>query len=138
MATATFASAASGRTEGASTNMGVTVWRIAWRNLWRNPRRTWLSAAGIAFALWMLTFAVSLNEGTFGMMIDNAARLWVGHIQLQHPDYQDDPRLEYTLANAEALAAEVRRHPQVQFAVVRATSFALAAAGRMCLQIRST
>ena len=129
MATAALASTTGRRMVGASSNMGVTVWRIAWRNLWRNRRRTWLTAAGIAFALWMLTFAVSLNEGTFGMMIDNAARLSVGHIQLQHPGYQDDPRLEYTLTDAQALAAEVQTHPQVRFAVPRATSFALAAAG---------
>jgi ABC-type lipoprotein release transport system permease subunit len=115
--------------KAASRGMGVTVWRIAWSNLWRNRRRTWLTAGGIAFALWMLTFAVSLNEGTFGMMIDNAARMSLGHIRLQHPDYFDDPRVEYTLADAERLAARVQSHPQVQFAVPRASSFALAAVG---------
>lgn len=109
--------------------LGMTVWRIAWRNLWRNRRRTWLTSGGIAFALWMLTFAVSMNEGTFGMMIDNAARMSMGHIQLQHPSYFDDPRLEHTLADAQVLAANAQSHPQVQVASVRAQSFALAAAG---------
>ena len=71
--------------------------KVAWRNLWRNRRRTWLMAGGIGFAAWMLIIAMSLQGGTFTLMIDNGARMMVGHVQVQHPDYEDNPRLESVL-----------------------------------------
>lgn len=107
----------------------VGVWRIAWRNLWRNRRRTWLTAGGIAFAIWMLVFSISFQDGTFKAMIDNAARLYSGHIQLQHPLYQDNPRIEYTLHDVAALSDMVEAHADALFASARAQSFALASAG---------
>ena len=70
---------------------------IAWRNLWRNRRRTWLTVGGIAFAVWLLVFARSMQDGTFGTMVDNGARLLPGHVQVQHLLYADAPHTEYTL-----------------------------------------
>jgi len=107
----------------------ISVWRIAWRNLWRNRRRTWLTSGGIAFAIWMLVFSISAQDGTFRLMIDNGARLLSGHIQLQHPRYQDDPRLEYTLRNVAALTASVAANDDVLFASARAQGFALVSVG---------
>ena len=107
----------------------INVWRIAWRNLLRNGRRTWLTSGGIAFAIWMLVFSISAQDGTFRLMIDNGARLLSGHIQLQHPEYQDDPRLEYTLRNVPALTTAVAASDGVLFASARTQGFALASVG---------
>jgi putative ABC transport system permease protein len=107
----------------------IDVWRIAWRNLWRSKRRTWLTSGGIAFAIWMLVFSISAQNGTFSLMIDNGARLFSGHIQLQHPDYLDDPRLEHSLRNVGALMRRVAENPEVLFASARAQSFALTSVG---------
>ncbi|MDP6374907.1 MAG: FtsX-like permease family protein [Pseudomonadales bacterium] len=101
---------------------------IAWRNLWRNRRRTWLTAVGIAFAIWMLVFARSAQDGTFVTMVDNAARMFTGHVQYQHPEYMDNPRLEFTIHGAEDLRLRLLAHPDVAHAVVRAQSFALVSA----------
>jgi ABC-type lipoprotein release transport system permease subunit len=86
---------------------GSSVAAIAWRNLWRNRRRTWLSAGGIAFAVWMLVIALSMQDGSFEIMIDNGSRLLLGHIQIQHPDYQDDARIENTIVDATVLQRRV-------------------------------
>ena len=112
-----------------SQSASIGVWRIAWRNLWRNRRRAWLTSAGIAFAIWMLVFSISAQDGTFRLMIDNGARLLSGHIQLQHPAYQDDPRLEYTLRDVTALMADVAANPETAHASARAQSFALVSVG---------
>ncbi len=108
---------------------GIPVWRLAWRNLWRNRRRTWLTAGGIAFAVWLLVFAVSMQNGTFEVMIDNAARLLIGHVQLQHPGFEDDPRLEYRLHDAPALMRKADALPHVTAVLPRAEAFALVSAG---------
>jgi len=107
----------------------VGVWRIAWRNLWRNRRRTWLTAGSIGFAIWMLVFSISVQDGTFRIMIDNAARLFSGHIQLQDPQYHDNPRMEYTLRDVGSLIAMVEAQADALFASARTQGFALASAG---------
>ena len=105
------------------------VGNIAWRNLWRNRRRTWLTAGGIAFAIWMLVFARSTQEGSFDLMIDNGARLFTGHAQYQHPEYMDNPRIEFTLSDAAALRERLQRQSGVEQVAIRAQSFALVSAG---------
>ena len=98
---------------------------VAWRNLWRNRRRTWLMAGGIGFAAWMLIFAQSLQEGTFDLMIDNGARMMTGHVQVQHPDYGDNPRLEHVLRDAPRMRARIEHLPGVAYAALRGQSMAL-------------
>ena len=99
--------------------------QVAWRNLWRNPRRTWLMAGGIGFAAWMLIISMSLQGGTFTLMIDNGARMMVGHVQVQHPDYEDNPRLENVLDDAPALRARIETLPGVASAALRGQATAL-------------
>ena len=112
----------------ASAQSGSTysVATIAWRNLWRNRRRTWLTAGGIAFAVWMLVFGMSMQVGTFEIMIDNGARLGLGHIQIQHPEYADNPSLEHTIRDADELESLLVAIPTVAVASPRAMGFALA------------
>jgi putative ABC transport system permease protein len=114
---------------GPSSATRATVARIAWRNLWRNRRRTWLTSGGIAFAVWLLVFAMSMQDGTFEIMIDNGARLALGHVQIQHPGYQDDPRIEFTIHNTDDLLARVEVIDGVTIASARAQGFALVSVG---------
>jgi ABC-type lipoprotein release transport system permease subunit len=108
---------------------GGGISRIAWRNLWRNRRRTWLTSGGIAFAVWLLVFGMSMQDGTFEIMVDNGARLALGHVQIQHPEYSDDPRLEFTIGNSQALRDRAADTPGVIMASERAQGFALISSG---------
>lgn len=108
---------------------GISTWRLAWRNLWRNRRRTWLTAGGIGFAVWLLVLAVSMQDGSFEVMVDNTARLFTGHVQVQHPGYRDDPRVDYVLHDAGALAQEASRLAHVTAVLPRTSAFALASVG---------
>ncbi len=99
---------------------------IAWRNLWRNRRRTWLTSGGIAFAIWLLVFSMSMQDGTFEIMVDNGARMALGHAQIQHPAYQDDPRMEYTLTGSDVLRERALREADVIAVSEQAHGFALA------------
>ncbi len=98
---------------------------VAWRNLWRNRRRTWLMAGSIGFAAWMLIFSLSLQDGTFTLMLDNSTRITVGHVQVQHPDFQDNPRLEYVLSGAPSIRSDVEALPGVASAALRGQAMAL-------------
>ena len=112
-----------------SAGLRATVLAVAWRNLWRNPRRTWLMAGGIAFAIWMLAFSFALQKGAFDVMTDNGARLWIGHAQIQHPDYEDEPLLENHIADAPRLRRSLEALDGVVTAVPRAEAAALVSAG---------
>jgi len=109
--------------------LNLRVAAIAWRNLWRNGRRTWLGATGIAFALLILVVGQSSQQGTFSAAIDNGARLLTGHLQIQHPLYQDDPRLEHLLTDVSSIRDMVLERAGVVEASIRAQTFALASVG---------
>ena len=98
---------------------------IAWRNLWRNRRRTLLSAGAIAFSVALLSFAMSMQGGSYATMIDNATHLLHGHLQLQRVGYVDDPRIEDAIDNAAARLAAVRTVSGVATATPRIAAFAL-------------
>lgn len=102
--------------------------RFAWRNLWRNKRRTWLTVGGIAFAVWFLIFARSTQVSTFDLMIDNTARILPGHVQMQLPEYQDDPRVDLTF-NAAAAKIEFSKQPGIKHVSARTLGFALVSVG---------
>ena len=107
-----------------ATDLGLSG-AIAWRNLWRNRKRTLLSAGAIAFSVALLTFAMSMQSGTYATMVDNATRLLDGHIQLQRRGYLDDPRIESAIDSAAERVAQVRAVPGVVAAAPRIAAFAL-------------
>ena len=79
--------------------------RLAWRNLQRNKARTWLTAGGIGFAVLLVSFAMSLQSGSYEIMIDSATRYFTGHGQVSTDAYIKQPRFARTIANAESLQA---------------------------------
>ncbi len=103
--------------------------RIGWRNLWRNRRRTWLTAGGIAFAVWLVVSFMALQFGQYDVMTENATALMAGHVQVQRSDYIRDSRFEETIERASEVVARVRNTPGVASVAPRVEAFALASVG---------
>ena len=110
-------------TRTANDTMGL-VWRIAWRNLWRNRRRTWLTAGGIAFATLLVSVGMTIQAGSYGAMIASATEFLDGHVQLTHPLYPDEEKLEQLLPEGTALMRALASVPGIE-AAPRAGAFAL-------------
>ncbi len=105
--------------------------RLAWRNLWRNKRRTWLTVGAMVFSNVLLVFMISLQLGSYQVMIDNALEAFSGHLQVQSAGYNDDPKLRNTVPAVRELAAELRAELGSDGAVAaRAVGFALASSER--------
>jgi ABC-type lipoprotein release transport system permease subunit len=100
--------------------------RMAWRNLWRQKRRTWLTATAMIFSNVLLVFMISLQLGSYDMMINNTLQAFSGHIQVQHQDYQDNPRIRDSVPEVEARAAALRDVLPDAHVSARAMAFALA------------
>ena len=73
----------------------------------------------------LVSFAMSLQSGSYDIMIDSATRYFTGHAQISDKRYVDQPRLDRTIENVQALQAELSAtdgltvFPRVQaFAVV--------------------
>ena len=98
---------------------------IAFRNLWRNPRRSWMTAGRIAFAVFLLLAARSIQMSSYNTMLDNATRLLVGHVQIQDAAYFDDPSLRHVVTDASAVVRTLEQVPDVVAAAPRAIAFAL-------------
>jgi len=100
--------------------------RMAWRNLWRHGRRTWLTIGAMIFSNTLLVFAISLQFGSYDMMIDNSLQAFSGHLQLQHPRYLDEPKMRYTLPDVADSAERLRDELGLTSISARAAGFALA------------
>jgi putative ABC transport system permease protein len=102
--------------------------RLAWRNLWRNKRRTWLTVSAIAFVTVLMVFLITLQLGSYDLMIDSSLRIFTGQTQVQRDGYLDKPQIRTVIPDAQALAGRLRADPALaQIGVaVRAQGFALA------------
>jgi len=105
--------------------------RLAWRNLWRNKRRTWLTASAIAFVTVLMVFLITLQLGSYDLMIDSSLRILVGQMQVQREGYLEKHQIRKVIPEAHTLAEHLRADPAFrQYGVaVRAEGFALASSG---------
>ena len=104
--------------------MTITL-RMAWRNLWRHKRRTWLTVGAMIFSNLILIFSISLQLGSYQMMINNTLRAQTGHLQVQAPGYKDDHKMRQVVPDVEGLAADLRRGLATDEVAARASAFAL-------------
>ncbi|HEW98477.1 MAG: ABC transporter permease [Candidatus Parabeggiatoa sp. nov. 3] len=103
------------------------ILRLAWRNIWRHPRRSGLTIAAIAFAAFLLVFMITLQLGSYDMMIENNLSVLTGHFQVQRQGYLDKPKMRSTIAEAQSLAETLRKINGILDIAVRANGFALVA-----------
>ena len=114
---------------GGGSRARTTSLVVAWRNLWRHRLRTWLAAGGVAFAIFLVGVMVAFQAGVYGPWIENATLLSVGHVQVQHPDYFDDPNIAHTVSGGTPLVRKLEDIPGVVGATGRAEAFALVSVG---------
>ncbi len=105
--------------------MNVTL-RLAWRNLWRHKRRTWLTVGAMIFSNVLLVFMISLQLGSYRMMIDNGLKTFTGHMQVQQEGYLDDPKMRRSVPGILPLAGELRSSLATDLVAARGLAFALA------------
>ncbi len=73
---------------------------LCWRDLWRNRRRTLLTGLVMVFAVAVMILFVGMGDGMHTQMIRSATDSYLGHIQVQHPGYNDEPDLEHQIAGS--------------------------------------
>ena len=110
-------------------------WLIGWRNLGRNPRRTFITALGLAAGYFAVIFMVGFADGLKVELIDNGTSLMTGQIQIHSPRYRPDRSLYETLggrrgADFEAMIRTAIRDPEVVAAAPRVYGAGLVSSGQ--------
>jgi len=103
--------------------------KLAWRNLWRNKRRTIITISSIVFSVLLASFMRSMQEGSYGSMIDNVVKFYSGYLQVQDTAFWDERTLENTFQPSQELISEIEKIDDVTLVSHRIESAALAANG---------
>jgi ABC-type lipoprotein release transport system permease subunit len=111
---------------------------MAWRNLWRHSRRTWLTATAMIFSNVLLIFMISLQFGSYEMMINNTLQAFSGHMQIQAKGYNDNPKIRSSIPGIKSLSEEVRNATPDANVAARAAGFALASSEERSFGIQVT
>lgn len=98
---------------------------MAWRNVWRNPRRTILTILAIAFACLLLVFMLSLQFGSYEVMINTAVKSQTGHLQVFSEGYDKKPKMRHVVDDPKAVGDILDMTPGVTGYTFRANGFAL-------------
>ncbi|MCX5875417.1 MAG: FtsX-like permease family protein [Deltaproteobacteria bacterium] len=102
---------------------------MAWRTLMRNKRRSVITAFSVAFGVLLSVTFTASSDYAYTNMINTSAVMGLGHLSVEHPDYQDTPTLDKRLLDAEAVQQRALQTPGVTAAQVRIMGQAMFASG---------
>ena len=80
----------------------------------------------MVFSNTLLVFMLSLQFGTYDLMINNTLQSFSGHLQVQAPGYKDDLKIRQSVPDIQVLAKTLREDLSFENVAARGTAFALA------------
>ena len=84
--------------------MSESPWsRIGWRNVGRHPRRTILTALGLAVGYGAVVFIIGWANGLVAEMVENATGLMSGQIEIHDAEYRPERSLYDTLGGRDGV-----------------------------------
>ena len=78
-----------------------TLIKLAWRNLGRQKRRTFISVGAVGFGLAIALFFLTLGDGIYAKLMEDAVRTNGGNFSFEHPDYRDAPAIDLFVSDIE-------------------------------------
>jgi putative ABC transport system permease protein len=100
---------------------------LAWRSLWQHKRRTWLTIGAMIFCNTLLVFMITMQAGTYPMMIENTLRIFSSQLQINQLGYLDSPELRKRIIDSNELISKIeKKFPELDV-IPRSSSFLLAA-----------
>ena len=91
----------------------MLIFRLAWRSLWRNRRRTIITVSSIALGITLALFLISMAEGMYKKLIDDAVRMNAGHVTVENREYARAPSVDLVVPSVSAIESLARKIPAV-------------------------
>ena len=84
--------------------MSESPWsRIGWRNVGRHPRRTILTALGLAVGYGAVVFIIGWSNGLVAEMVQNATGLMSGQIEIHDAEYRPERSIYDTIGGRDGV-----------------------------------
>ena len=61
----------------------------------------------------LLVFMISLQFGSYDMMIENSLKAFSGHVQVSAKGYSDEPKMRLVIEDIESRAEQIRRFSRI-------------------------
>ena len=102
---------------------------MAWRTLMRNKRRSVITAFSVVFGVLLSVTFTASGDYAYTNMINTGAVMGLGHLSVEHPEYQDTPTLDKYLRDAVAVQQRALQTQGVTAAQSRIMGQAMFASG---------
>lgn len=99
---------------------------LAVRNIWRNKRRTLITIAAVAFAVFLASVMRSFQKGAWDNVINNSVNLFFGYAQVHKDGFWDEQVLDNAMEWDSSFEEIPDKVPSIKAIVPRIESFALA------------
>lgn len=86
---------------------------LGWKNIWRNPTRSAVVIIAVLLGLWAGIFISAFFNGMAQGYLRNQLELSVGHLQVSHPEFEDQMLPRYGIVDAASLADSLAGLPFV-------------------------
>jgi ABC-type lipoprotein release transport system permease subunit len=118
-----------------SENPKIMLFKLAWRNIWRNKRRTFITIASVAFAVFFSVFMLSIQRGAWDHMLNNVINFYYGYVQVHQDGYWDEQSIDHSFVYDDELRDKINAAPGVMGSAARIESFALASIGEKTMGV---
>lgn len=108
-----------------------TIFKLAFRNIWRNKRRTLITAAAVAFAVFIASTMRSFQKGIWDKVTEGSVSLFFGYGQIHQKGYWEEQSLNKAFDYDEEIKSNIGKTAGVDGLVPRIESFALASEGNL-------
>jgi len=92
------------------------LFTLAWRYLWRNYRRTIIMLLAFMVGIWAMLFMIAIMRGMVDDMVESRVQSFVGHVQIHHSDYLDDPSIVNRIPEPDAALRDYLQQHDLQWA----------------------
>lgn len=87
---------------------------LGWRNLWRHTRRTVVILFAITLGVWFMVISAGMMVGIIEQQVRDTIFNLVGHAQIHHPKFRDDPAIEHSMPPPSEALLAVLNSPAVK------------------------
>ncbi|MBJ80740.1 MAG: hypothetical protein CMH60_05415 [Myxococcales bacterium] len=91
-----------------------TLIKLALRNLGRQKRRTFISVGAVGFGLAIALFFLTLGDGIYAKLMEDAVRTNGGNFSFEHPDYRDAPAIDLFVSDVDTKREQIANLPEVE------------------------